>query len=89
MRSATGPGARFPHYRLVDQGGTPRSLSELQGGDVTVLHLCRGATTRRNTDSSPRSWTPLPNSASATPVSVDTRHEPIGDTEGTGVGVKR
>ncbi len=42
MRSDIREGAIFPDYRLADQGGKERSLSELQGGNVMVLHLSRG-----------------------------------------------
>jgi peroxiredoxin len=34
-------GSRFPDYRLPDQDGVDRSLSELQGANPMVLHLSR------------------------------------------------
>ena len=43
MRSDIREGAIFPDYQLADQGGKERSLSELQGGNVMVLHLSRGS----------------------------------------------
>jgi peroxiredoxin len=42
MRSDIREGATFPDYRLEDQAGKQRSLSELQGGNAMVLHLSRG-----------------------------------------------
>jgi peroxiredoxin len=36
------PGARFPDFRLPDQAGRERSLSELQGTDPMILVLSRG-----------------------------------------------
>src|SRR5690349_14879545 len=42
MRSDIVAGGTFPDYRLPDQTGTPRSLSELQGADPMVLILSRG-----------------------------------------------
>jgi peroxiredoxin len=41
-RSDIREGGTFPDYRLADQGGKARSLSELQGGNAMVLHLSRG-----------------------------------------------
>ncbi len=42
MRSDIVPGAIFPNYRLPDQRGKERSLSELQQGDPLVVVLARG-----------------------------------------------
>ncbi len=42
MRADITPEATFPDYELPDQDGTPRRLSELQGGDPMVLVLTRG-----------------------------------------------
>jgi peroxiredoxin len=42
MRSDIAPGGVFPDYRLPDQSGTLRKLSELQGGDPLILTLSRG-----------------------------------------------
>ena len=42
MRADITPGATFPDYRLPDQDGVPRRLSELQGDDPMVLLLSRG-----------------------------------------------
>ena len=43
MREDIKPGARFPDYELKAHTGTPRRLSELQGGsDPMVLVLSRG-----------------------------------------------
>jgi peroxiredoxin len=36
------PGARFPDFRLADQAGRDRTLSELQGDDPMILVLSRG-----------------------------------------------
>ncbi|HMD56483.1 MAG TPA: redoxin domain-containing protein [Solirubrobacteraceae bacterium] len=35
-------GERFPNFELVDHAGNTRSLSELVGGDPTVLQFYRG-----------------------------------------------
>ncbi len=43
MRTDIRDGALFPDFELVDQAGKRRSLSELQGGNVMVLHLSRGS----------------------------------------------
>lgn len=42
MRTDIEVGARFPDYRLADHSGTQRSLSEIQGSNLMVLHLARG-----------------------------------------------
>src|SRR4051794_38927779 len=42
MRADIVPGAQFPNYELPDQTGTPRRLSDLQGGDPLALTLARG-----------------------------------------------
>jgi peroxiredoxin len=42
MRADIVPGAVFPDYQLPDHTGTPRRLSELQGGDPVALVLARG-----------------------------------------------
>src|SRR3954469_16777844 len=42
MRSDMKPGAVLPDYRLPDQGGTVRTLSEIQGRDPLILTLARG-----------------------------------------------
>jgi peroxiredoxin len=42
MRQDLVPGAVLPDFRLPDQDGTVRALSELQGGDPMVLLLGRG-----------------------------------------------
>jgi peroxiredoxin len=42
MRSDIVPGGTFPDYQLPDHSGTPRKLSELQGGDPLILTLSRG-----------------------------------------------
>jgi peroxiredoxin len=42
MRADIQPGARFPDYRLPDQTGRERTLSELQGEDPMILVLSRG-----------------------------------------------
>jgi peroxiredoxin len=35
-------GDRLPDYRLPDQNGVDRRLSELQGANPMVLHVSRG-----------------------------------------------
>ena len=48
MNSASGlgagldPGARFPDFRLSNHAGNERRLSDLVGGDPTVLQFFRG-----------------------------------------------
>jgi peroxiredoxin len=42
VRSDIREGSTFPDYRLPDQAGQERTLSELQGGNAMVLHLSRG-----------------------------------------------
>ena len=42
MRADIVPGAIFPDYELIDQTGTRRKLSELQGQDPMILVLGRG-----------------------------------------------
>jgi peroxiredoxin len=42
VRADIREGETFPDYRLPDQAGHLQSLSELQGGNVLVLHLARG-----------------------------------------------
>ena len=42
MRSDIREGSNFPNYRLPDQAGKERTLSQLQGGNAMVLHLSRG-----------------------------------------------
>ena len=41
MRSDIREGRTFPDY-VADQSGKRRSLSDLQGGNLMVLHLSRG-----------------------------------------------
>ncbi|GAB4247641.1 MAG: hypothetical protein Kow00129_08230 [Thermoleophilia bacterium] len=43
MRPDIVPGATFPDYRLPDQTGKPRRLSDIQRRDPLVLMLARGA----------------------------------------------
>jgi peroxiredoxin len=43
MRADVQVGATFPDYELADHTGKRRTLSELQGGNVMVLHLSRGS----------------------------------------------
>jgi peroxiredoxin len=42
MKSGIEEGSRLPDFRLLDQDGVQRSLSELQGANSMVLHLSRG-----------------------------------------------
>lgn len=42
MRANMAVGQKFPDYELPDHTGTPRRLSELQGGDPLALMLARG-----------------------------------------------
>lgn len=42
MPQPPGPGDRFPDLRLTDHAGHLRELSQLVGGDPTVLHFFRG-----------------------------------------------
>jgi peroxiredoxin len=42
MREDIKVGGTFPDFRLPDQDGRERSLSELQGNNPMVLHLSRG-----------------------------------------------
>ena len=42
MRADIRPGAVFPDYELSDYTGKRRTLSQLQGGDPTILTLNRG-----------------------------------------------
>ena len=42
MRADIVEGATFPDYELLDQGGTARRLSTLQGRDPMVVLLTRG-----------------------------------------------
>ena len=42
MRADIVPGARFPDYELPDQDGEVRRLSDLTGGQPTILVLSRG-----------------------------------------------
>jgi peroxiredoxin len=37
-----GPGSRMPDAELADHAGNPRRLSQLVGGDPTILHFYRG-----------------------------------------------
>jgi peroxiredoxin len=43
MRADRAPGAVFPDYELTDHTGTRRKLSDLQGPDLLILVLSRGA----------------------------------------------
>lgn len=42
MRGRPKPGDRLLDFELPDHNGTPRRLSELTGGDPTILHFYRG-----------------------------------------------
>ncbi len=42
MRPDIAPGNAFPDYKLSDEAGKPRKLSELQGADPLILTLSRG-----------------------------------------------
>jgi hypothetical protein len=44
MRADVKPGSTFPDYRLPDHTGTPRRLSEIQGGDPMIIVLAREST---------------------------------------------
>src|SRR5690242_13066197 len=43
MRADVKPGSTFPDYQLLDHTGTPRRLSEIQGGDPLIIVLAREA----------------------------------------------
>ena len=49
-------GGQVPDFELLDHAGNRRRLSQLVGGDPTVLHFYRGCGPPRSRRSSVASW---------------------------------